>query len=78
VRDVWGIDLAVVVLGYLPQALQLCSALLRAPAPEVKAFVISEGQGLPGHIVFLRRPSSPAESKPSLSSPHPLPTKLPV
>lgn len=54
------------------------SALLRAPAPEVKAFVVSEGQGLPGHIVFLRRPSSPAESKPSLSSPHPLPTKLPV
>lgn len=30
-RDVWGIDLAVVVLGYLPQALQLCSAQSACP-----------------------------------------------
>ena len=57
-----GIDLAAVGLGYPPQAPQLC-ALLQAPAPEVKAFVVPEAQGLPGHIVFLRRPSSPAESR---------------
>lgn len=63
-RDMWGIDLAAVGLGDPPQAPQLC-ALLRAPAPKVEAFVVSEAQGLPGYIVFLRRPSSPAESKPS-------------
>lgn len=28
------------------------SSLLRAPAPGVKASVVSEAQGLPGRIVF--------------------------
>lgn len=54
-RDMWSIDLAAMGLGHPPQAPQLC-ALLRAPAPKVKAFVVSEAQGLPGCIVFLRRP----------------------
>lgn len=63
-RDMWSVDLAAVGPGYPPQAPQLC-ALLRAPAPKVKAFVVSEAQELPGYIVFVRRPSSPAESQPS-------------
>lgn len=64
VRGVWGTDLALVGLGSPPKAAQLC-ALLRVHALRVKAFMVSEAQGLPGHIVFLKRPSSPAESKPS-------------
>ena len=63
-RGVWGADLAVMGLGSPPEAPRLC-ALLRVPALGVKAFVVSEAQGLPGHIVFLMKPSSPAESEPS-------------
>lgn len=74
-RNIWGADLAVVGLGSLPQAPQLF-ALLRAPAPGVKASVVSEAQGLPGRIVFYKKTSSPAESEPAEERPSPLPSSL--
>lgn len=48
-----------------PQAHTLCSR-------GVKAFVVSEAPGPAGDFVFLRRPASPAESKPSANTPPPL------